>query len=123
MTRWSMMRGDDTPFPWTVTDDGTPLDITGMELTWVAKRRYDDADDADSTIVKTIGDGITVESEEDGTIIVQLDAADTATLESDRWPWGHTYVWNLRTVDDYEQVRTRGRGTLDVYREVAITSA
>ena len=121
---WSMMRGDTTQFAFTVTDDGDPIDLTNCELTWVAKRHYDDADDADSTIVKTLDDGITIVDASDGTITIQMDAADTEDIE-DEWPFwssGHTDVWNLRVLDDYEQDMTRGRGTLLVYRQVAVTS-
>jgi hypothetical protein len=125
MDRWSMMRGDDPPFSFTVSDDGTPIDLTGCELTWTAKRHYEDAQDADSTIVKTIGDGIEVVSAAAGTIIVTLDAADTADIESEwpAWVTGCTYVWDLEVLDDYEQKRTRGRGTLRVYRDVTVSTA
>ena len=124
MNRWSMMRGDTTPFAFTVTNDGVPIDLTNTELTWVAKRHYDDADDADSTIIKTLDDGIIIDSAEDGTITIHLEAADTEDIESE-WPYwssGYTYLWNLRVVDDYEQTMTRGRGILLVYRQVAVTS-
>lgn len=119
---WSMIRGDTTQFEFTVTDDGEPIDLTNAELTWTAKRSWSDADDADINIVKTLDDGITVTSAEDGTITVQMDIADTEDIES-QWPtwWGSsafTYVWDLVVLDDYEQTRTRGRGMLKVYRNV-----
>lgn len=119
---WSMIRGDTTQFEFTVTDDGEPIDLSNVELTWTAKRSWSDADDADTNIVKTLGDGITVTSAQDGTITVQMDTADTEGIES-TWPtwWGpapYTYVWDLVVLDDYEQTRTRGRGMLKVYRNV-----
>ena len=119
---WSMIRGDTTQFPFTVTDDGVPIDLTLVELTWTAKRHWDDADDADTNITKTLDGGITVLSPEDGTILIQMDTADTEGIESDPtwWPADWTYVWDLQVLDDYEQVRTRGRGTLKVYRNVTV---
>lgn len=119
---WSMIRGNTTQFPFTVTDDGVPIDLTLVELTWTAKRSWSDADDADTNIVKTLDDGITVVSAEDGTILIQMDTADTEGIESDPtwWPADWTYVWDLQVLDDYEQVRTRGRGTLKVYRNVTV---
>mgnify|MGYP003577883506 CR=1 FL=1 len=119
---WSMIRGDTTRFEFTVTDDGEPIDLTLVELTWTAKRSWSDADDAESNIIKTLDDGITVTSAEDGTILIQMDAVDTEDIES-QWPtwWSasaFTYVWDLVVLDDYEQRRTRGRGMLKVYRNV-----
>ena len=123
---WSMIRGDMTQFPFTVTDDGTPIDLTGCELTWTAKRRWDDADDADTNIVKTLDDGITVVSAEDGTILIHMDVADTEGIESDYpawWTASPTYRWDLQVLDDYMEVRTRGRGVLKVYRNVTAVPA
>ncbi len=120
----SMMRGDTTPFAFTVTNDGEPIDLTNCELTWTAKESWSDAQDADSTIVKTLDDGIEVVSASDGTIVIQMDSADT---EGPGWTWGwevwHRYVWDLQVLDDYEQLMTRGRGILTIYRDVTVTGA
>ena len=117
---WSMMRGDSTPFEFTVTDDGEPIDLTGLELTWTAKRYWDQT--GTGVITKTLGDGIEVVSAADGTIIVQMDPDDTNGIESywSHWPNGHSYVWDLETLDEYEQIRTRGRGVLNVYKDVTV---
>lgn len=120
MTDWSMMRGDSTPFEFTVTDDGVPIDLTGLELTWTAKRYWDQT--GDGVLTKTLGDGITVTSAEDGTIVVQMEPEDTEDIESSwsHWHQRYTYVWDLETVDEYDQKRTRGRGVLKVYRDVTV---
>ena len=122
----SMMRGDTTPFAFTVTNDGVPIDLTNCELTWTA-REAGGLDEADSTptIVKTLDDGITVVDASDGTIVIQMDSADTE--DASGWTWGwevwHRYVWDLQVLDDYDQLMTRGRGILTVYRDVTVTGA
>lgn len=79
----------------TVADDGARVDLTGVGLTFMVKRRRSDAD-ADAVITKTVGSGITLASPQTGDTkgkaYITLLEADTADLDG-------RYRWELESDD------------------------
>lgn len=57
-----------------------PVDLTGATLTFTAKLKITDADDAVTTIQKTTGAGIEVLAADEGTAVVTLEPEDTEGL-------------------------------------------
>lgn len=114
MTDLSMIRGDTAEFDLVFTDaDGDPLDLTGMDIAFVAKRYYTDPD-TDAVIVKSLGDGIEVAAPASGAAVLTLEPADTSGLD-DR-------VRRLRydvELMDGPDVRTPIQGVLVVAPDIA----
>lgn len=86
--------------PLTLTDrDGTPTDLTGAAITWLAKRRVDDDDD-DAVITATTANGrIVIVDPVAGGIRFSVPASVTALLE----PRG--YAWTLQVHADGQTTR------------------
>lgn len=74
-------RGDDYEFDIPIVDQvtGLPVDITGTEFWFTAKRRLFDAD-ADAVISKDMATGIAIIDAPGGRARVFIDAADTVSL-------------------------------------------
>jgi len=95
--------------------DGTPTDLTGAALTWMAKRRVDDAD-VDAVLTATLAGGTIalVGAATLGTIRFNVPAANMAALEANR-----VYAWTLQvagggTVVRYPDASQGGPGKLIV---------
>lgn len=80
MTRLSITRGDTRVYSITLTDaDSEPLDLTGVSVTFTAKRSQLDSDE-DAIISKAVGSGIAVDDPETGIAVLTLDPEDTEDL-------------------------------------------
>lgn len=121
MIRLSMMRGDTKTLTVTLTDaDEEPLDLDLLsDITFTAKLHYDDTADTSTTIVKTLGDGITpVDPPSDGVCTITIDPADT-----EDFAYSYRLMWDIEVIGDYEQdVRTVARGYLYVYRDITVAA-
>ena len=107
-----LVRGDTPTYDLELRSGDEALDLSGMDITFTAKRRYTDTDE-DAVIRHTLDDGITVVDAETGTATVRFDAADTADL--DDLP---TLVWDVQVEDAAGTVLTPLRGKLSVVRDV-----
>lgn len=114
-----VIRGDTPTFDLTLTGpDDAPLVLTGLGITFTAKRRYSDPDD-EAIISHSLDDGgIAVVSADAGTATLTLAAADSEGL--DDLP---TLVWDIQTEDDAGTVLTPLRGKLSVVRDVTRAGA
>jgi hypothetical protein len=78
-----------------VTNAGVAVDLTGVTLTWLVKRRRSD-DDADALITKTTTDGIELASPQSGATkgkaYITLEEGDTDDLEG-------RFLWELEADD------------------------
>lgn len=101
-------KGETSLFNINLTRDGSPIDLTSDSLTFRAKRNIGDAD-ADSVIVKTIGDGITVTDALNGTAQLNISGADTAPLTVTELLLFWTLVLNEGSEDE-----TVADGTLQI---------
>lgn len=99
----------------TVTDpDGSATDLTGVDLTFMVKRRRGDADD-DALITKVVGAGqIEVTNAGGGIARITLAEANTASLAG-------RYYWELEA-DDAEGKLTLASGGFYVQADM-ITGA
>jgi hypothetical protein len=79
MTKYDITRGDTTYFRCTVTEDGDPFPLTGLELRATAKRSYGQTD-AEAVFQKVSGDGIELDEGDSSVAIVRIDPADTEGL-------------------------------------------
>jgi hypothetical protein len=61
-------------------DGVTPQPLTGLTIWFTAKVRLSDADAAPTTIIRTVGLGITVTDETQGLLTLSLASANTAGL-------------------------------------------
>lgn len=71
--------------------DGTPTDLSGATITWMAKSRIDDADVA-ALITATTGNGrIVVDDAPGGLLHLDVPASVTDSLDP-----GQVYAWTLQ---------------------------
>jgi hypothetical protein len=95
MTRLSITRGDTRVFTITLTDaDEEALDLTGMSVTFTAKRTRFDSDE-DAVIAKSIGSGIVVDEPTSGVALMTLDPEDTEALPART----HRLYYDVQVVD------------------------
>jgi hypothetical protein len=87
--------------PLTLTNrDGTPMDLTGTSLTWMAKRRIDDDDVAAVLTATSAGGSIVVDAPATlGTIRFAIAAATMAPIAPG------AYAWTLQVVSGSTVVR------------------
>lgn len=108
MSVLEMTRGDRATYRITLTneDDGSALDLTGMGVTFTARRRPGD----DVVLQKTDGDGITVDADPTtGIATLVIDPADTIGFDAPL-----TLRWDVQVDDGADDVRTPLRGSLIV---------
>ena len=122
MNRLSMMRGDTRHITVTLTDaDEVPIDLDDLaEITFTAKLHYDDTADTDTTIVKTLDDGIAPDGyPEAGTVVITIDPVDTEGFH-----YSYRLMWDIQVIGDAEDdVRTVARGWLWVYRDITVQAS
>jgi hypothetical protein len=111
MTLLQSYRGDTETFTLTLTDAaGDPLDLTGSDITFTAKRTYGGL----PFVTKTLADGIELAgaSGDSGICTIMIDPGDTDTLT-------HTerFVWDVQ-VDNGLDVRTALKGRWVVMMDV-----
>jgi len=116
MTLLSMNRGDSPSWSIALTDldTGVPIDLTTMTLVFTAKRRVSDADDDPGVILKTEGDGITIDDDPStGLAVLVIDPGDTASIDYPR-----TLRWDLEVDNGAGDVRTPLHGRLAISADV-----
>ena len=97
----TMVKGDTVSFGVIVEDqEGTPIDVD--TIVFVCKKNYNDVN---SVFEKTLGDGI--ERKEEGTYVVRVAPADTASAEPG------LYYYNLRVGLDGDKY-TVMKGVLEI---------
>lgn len=119
MSILSMTRGDLASFTLTMVDGtGEALDLTGLTLSFTAKRRYLDLDD-DAVIAKSDLDGIVVDDDPtSGLAVLTIMPEDTDDLED-----AARLVWDLQVDNGSGDVRTPLRGTLVITADATRTSS
>lgn len=74
-------RGDTEKYDLTVSDNGTPVNLTGAAVWFTAKLRASDPD-SKAVIAKTLGQGIAVTNASQGQARITLSPGDTASLSA-----------------------------------------
>ncbi len=107
MSYLTIVRSDDETLDILVTDEdtGAAVDLTSADITWMAKRRRNDAD-VDALITKAIGSGVTVTSAVGGVAEVAIAAADTDAITPG------AYYWELQSVDAAGKTHTLAGGRI-----------
>jgi len=118
MSLLQITRGDQKAFTVMLTDGaGLPINLTGLALTFTAKRRPTDTD-AQAIIVKSGVAGIDVATDPStGVATLRIDAADTADLTDLR-----TLYWDIQVEDMLGDVRTPLSGRLALSPDITRTS-
>lgn len=112
-----MYRGDTAEFRVTALDiDGNPLDITGAQAWFTAKRSTTD-DDVSAVFQKTVGDGITITDAPGGIMLVRLSESDTSSVTKKEY-----LQYDLQVKDTGNGVWTVARGSLLVEADVTRAS-
>jgi hypothetical protein len=103
----SLTRGDTDFLDGTaVKPDGTPQDLTGWTIRFIAKRRFSDPDAAAALLKSTGGGGITITNAAQGLYTVAIVPADTAGLANGAQTF---YGWAVGT-DPLGEVNTLWEG-------------
>ena len=120
MSYLEVNRGDTEVFTVRLTDEnGAPLNLTNLSLTFTAKRRPTDTD-AQAVIQKTSTDGIAVViPAAAGVCTVTLDPEDTAALTSASV--GRSLYWDFQVDNGAGTVRTPLFGRLAVRGDMTRT--
>jgi hypothetical protein len=79
----TLIEGDDTSRTWTLTTDGTALNLASADVTAVIKPSEHVADNAATAYTLTEGSGITIVSASAGT--VKLDIPTAVTASPSQW--------------------------------------
>lgn len=113
----SMYRGDTETFKVDIVavDTGLPLDLSGLDLRFTAKRKVTDAD-LDAVIVKTSGAGIEL-GIPTGEALITVDPADTDDLAKTT-----TLLWDVQVTDVLGVVKTAATGRLRILADVSRTT-
>lgn len=119
MTYLLVTRGDDEILDILTTDKdtGALVDLSGAQLTFMAKRRRTDAD-ADALITKTVGTGIAISNQvtDKGEAVVTINAGDT-----DAKPAG-AFWWELQSKDGGNHVATLASGRFVILADLIRTA-
>jgi hypothetical protein len=97
----------------TLTEDGEPIPLSGYTATFTAKLDLEDADNALTTLQKTLGDGIEFIDAVNGVLLITIDAEDTKDLEEDT-----TFYWDVQLSQDGD-VFTVAMGTMKFVMDVS----
>ena len=122
MSHLAVTRGDSATFTLTLTDEdtGAPVNLTGMTMTFTAKRRPTDSD-AQALIAKSTADGIVIDvAPETGLATLTLDPADTEDLSPAQI--GRSLYWDLQIDDMAGDVRTPLSGLLAISADMTRAS-
>jgi hypothetical protein len=113
MSLLSMTRGDKQAFEIAIVDaDDVAVDLTGITITFTAKRRPTDAD-VDALIAKSTASGIAVDADPSlGTATITLDPEDTEDLTERQI--GRSLYWDVQIDDLAGDVRTPLSGRLAI---------
>ncbi|KKL94072.1 hypothetical protein LCGC14_1868340 [marine sediment metagenome] len=114
MTTLEIVRGDKRDFSITVTQDGAPLDLTGLVLWFTAKRRHTDPDQAAAFQLSSAAGGISITDAVNGKAEMSIQPGDTSKLPASRT----VLVWDLQVVDGSGNPCTPEWGSLTVIPDV-----
>jgi hypothetical protein len=110
----TMYRGDTLAFRLILSDQGTPVDLTGGYLWWTVKDDINDPD-ADAIFRKELGNGITIPYPTLGQVLVTLDPSETIALQQEE---AKSYYWDLQYQDNDGIVHTVFIGKLTILLDV-----
>lgn len=91
----------------TLSEEGEPLDLTGLNAEFTAKLNKKDADNALTNIKKSLGDGIEFTDPENGVFLITISPEDTDSLENDT-----TFYWDVQLNNGTDDVFTPVIGTI-----------
>jgi hypothetical protein len=111
-TQGVLFAGDTVQIEVVVEEEGVPVPLTGYDAIFTAKLSKDDADNAPTTIQKTLADGIEFTDEPNGVILVTLAPEDTTNITEPT-----TYFWDLQISIDDENL-TVAAGTITFEHDV-----
>lgn len=103
MTELVMYRGDDRDFPFTITKDGDPLDLTGATVVFTAREALDDDTATFELTSATVGE-VTIDADQvtnPGDIVVHVPAAATSSFTE-----GVTLLCDVQVTDSGGKVFT-----------------
>ena len=117
MSLLTLHRGDTEVYTISLTNDaGTALDLTGLTITFTAKRRPTDSD-LDAVLSKSTADGIVVDDDPTtGIAVLTIDPADTEDLTDLR-----SLYWDIQVDDGAGDVRTPLLGLLAITADITRT--
>ena len=115
MSELTMLRGDTKTLPFTATRNSAVLDLDDAKVWFTVKRSVADEDE-DAFLQKTEAEGIEILDEDEGTLVVTIDAEDTDGLEIRGA--GKTLYWDLQVKMGTGEVDTIDSGTLVITPDV-----
>lgn len=121
MTDFTMPRGDTFFIDHTVTSAGSPYDLTGKSLRFVAKRAVGDPDSAAVFVKTSPSGGVAITNPTQGLARTTIAPADTSGLAA----VAHALRWELQVTDptpNPDAVYTVDKGYLLVDPDVAVTT-
>lgn len=111
-----LTRGDDAVRDVTVTDAGSPVDLSvAQSIRFTAKYAYEDEDDV-APIQKGIGEGIAVDEQSTNVVHITFAAADTRDLRAPI-----VLVADLEIIDAEGLTKTVWEGYLRILPDVTLT--
>jgi hypothetical protein len=102
--------GDDYDYTFTVTRDGSPLDLTGAKL-WLSVKGSRVESDAEAKLQLTEADGISITNAAGGVFVVQFrgEGAKTTANLAGKWP----YDMQAKLSGAAPNLITLARGTIE----------
>jgi len=104
----AQVRGDDWTLKFTISSEGSVLDITGYTYTFTLKSNIDDVDPGDLQVI-IVASGLDATN---GIVYINAAAADTNTLNP------KTYNYDVQQVDTTGSVQTLVIGKVKVEPDV-----
>lgn len=112
----TVKRGDTIDLEVTVARGGSPVDLSGADLWFTAKRKLKDLDIA-AVAQKTLGDGIAVTDAPAGELLVTLAPDDTDDLTKET-----VLYCDVQMVEASGRVTTVASGTLTVQLDATVAT-
>lgn len=112
-----MKRGDTVSLTVTVTQNGSPFNLTGCAMRMTAKWNYTDADGS-AVFTRTVGSGIVLTTPLSGIATVTIAPANTSSLPA----YTNNLFYDIQVTDTGSNVYTVQNGILTVDPDVSITT-
>jgi hypothetical protein len=110
---FEMTAGDDKILQLTITESGSPANLTGCTIRWVMARGYG----WPPVLEKSTGAGITITNAAGGVFQVSLAAADTLDIRI------QPHVWEAEIIDTQGKTATTARGRINFRPNTAKASS